>query len=121
VRRLKSEYDALPQRCLVRCSRGKGLDRDSPVLLIRMETTRAKSLWQAADMRPEPEKNKKREEIVVAMKCVARVWVISNISILTNVGARRAWGNAPSDKVLSRVLSFGVAGYSLQPCRGTDE
>lgn len=59
--------------------------------------------------------------IVVAMKCVARVWVISNISILTNVGARRAWGNAPSDKVLSRVLSFGVAGYSLQPCRGTDE
>ena len=59
VRRLRSEYGALPRRCLVRCSRGKGLDRDSPVLLIRMETTRANSLWQAADMRPEPENNKR--------------------------------------------------------------
>src|SRR5689334_15725556 len=47
VRRLTSECDVLPRHRLVRCSRGKGLDRDSPVLRIRMETTRASLLWQA--------------------------------------------------------------------------
>lgn len=56
VRRLTSECDVLPRHRLVRCSRGKGLDRDSPVLRIRMETTRASLLWQAAAVRPEPEK-----------------------------------------------------------------
>lgn len=56
ARRLTSECDVLPRHCLVRCSRGKGLDRDSPVLRIRMETTRASLLWQAAAVRPEPEK-----------------------------------------------------------------
>jgi hypothetical protein len=45
--------------------------------------------------------------------CIARVWDISNFVILTNVGARRAWGNAPSVEVLSRVLSVGMCGYSL--------
>ena len=44
--------DAVPRQCLTRCSRGKGLDRDSPVLRIRMETTRAGLLWQAAVVRP---------------------------------------------------------------------
>jgi hypothetical protein len=56
ARRLTSECDVLPRHRLVRCSRGKGLDRDSPVLRIRMETTRASLLWQAAVVRPEPEK-----------------------------------------------------------------
>lgn len=56
VRRLTSGCDVLPRHRLVRCSRGKGLDRDSPVLRIRMETTRASLLWQAAAVRPEPEK-----------------------------------------------------------------
>jgi hypothetical protein len=56
VRRLTSECDVVPRHRLVRCSRGKGLDRDSPVLRIRMETTRASLLWQAAAVRPEPEK-----------------------------------------------------------------
>ena len=56
VRRLTSECDVLPRHRLVRCSRGKGLDRDSPVLRIRMETTRASLLWQAAAVRPEPGK-----------------------------------------------------------------
>jgi hypothetical protein len=56
VRRLKSECDVPPRHRLVRCSRGKGLDRDSPVLRIRMETTRASLLWQAAVVRPRPEK-----------------------------------------------------------------
>jgi hypothetical protein len=55
VRRLKSVCDVLPRLRLVRCSRGKGLDRDSPVLRIRMETTRASLLWQAAAVKPEPE------------------------------------------------------------------
>jgi hypothetical protein len=55
ARRLTSECDVLPRHRLVRCSRGKGLDRDSPVLRIRMETTRASLLWQAAVVRPEPE------------------------------------------------------------------
>jgi hypothetical protein len=55
VRRLKSVCDVLPRHRLVRCSRGKGLDRDSPVLRIRMETTRASLLWQAAVVKPEPE------------------------------------------------------------------
>jgi hypothetical protein len=57
ARRLTSECDVLPRHRLVRCSRGKGLDRDSPVLRIRMETTRARLLWQAAVVRPEPEKS----------------------------------------------------------------
>jgi hypothetical protein len=57
ARRLTSECDVLPRLRLVRCSRGKGLDRDSPVLRIRMETTRARLLWQAAVVRPEPEKS----------------------------------------------------------------
>lgn len=56
VRRLTSECDVLPRHRLVRCSRGNGLDRDSPVLQIRMETTRASLLWQAAVVRPEPGK-----------------------------------------------------------------
>jgi hypothetical protein len=56
VRRLRSVCDVLPRHRLVRCSRGKGLDRDSPVLRLRMETTRARLLWQAAAVRPEPEK-----------------------------------------------------------------
>jgi hypothetical protein len=56
ARRLTSVCDVLPRHRLVRCSRGKGLDRDSPVLRIRMETTRASLLWQAAVVRPEPEK-----------------------------------------------------------------
>jgi hypothetical protein len=56
VRRLMSECDVPPRHRLVRCSRGKGLDRDSPVLRIRMETTRASLLWQAAVVRPQPEK-----------------------------------------------------------------
>jgi hypothetical protein len=58
VRRLTSVCDVLPRHRLVRCSRGKGLDRDSPVLRIRMETTRASLLWQAAAVRPEPEKDR---------------------------------------------------------------
>ena len=58
ARRLTSECDVLPRHRLVRCSRrGNGLDRDSPVLRIRMETTRASLLWQAAAVRPEPEKD----------------------------------------------------------------
>lgn len=57
VRRLTSECVALPPHRLLRCSRGKGLDRDSPVLRLRMETTRANLLWQAAAVKPEPEKD----------------------------------------------------------------
>jgi hypothetical protein len=56
ARRLMSVCDGLPRLRLVRCSRGKGLDRDSPVLRIRMETTRASLLWQAAAVKPEPGK-----------------------------------------------------------------
>ena len=33
--------------------------------------------------------------------------------ILTNVGAGKAWRNAPSVEVLSRVLSVGMAEYRL--------
>lgn len=77
ARRLTSECDVLPRHRLVRCSRGKGLDRDSPVLRIRMETTRASLLWQAAVVRPEPEKS----SLVGAGastrgRCIARVWDI---------------------------------------------
>lgn len=41
---------------LARCSRIMRLGRDSPGLRLRMETTRASLLWQAAAVRPEPEK-----------------------------------------------------------------
>ena len=57
VRRLRWECVALPRHRLVHCTRGKGLDRDSPVLRLRMETTRASLLWQAAAVKPEPEKD----------------------------------------------------------------
>jgi hypothetical protein len=51
--------------------------------------------------------------------CVERTWLYrtclgySNSVILTNVGARKAWRNAPSGEVLSAVLSVGMWGYSL--------
>lgn len=55
LRCLKSECDVLLPRNRLRSSRR--LDRDlSPVLRICMETTRASLLWQAAAVRPEPER-----------------------------------------------------------------
>jgi hypothetical protein len=54
VRRLKSECVLLLD-CLAH-SRGSCLDGDSPALRICMETTRASLLWQAAAVRPEPER-----------------------------------------------------------------
>lgn len=57
VRRLRSESNG-PRWCRrARHSRGKSLGKDSPVLRICMETTRASLLWQAAAVRPEPEKD----------------------------------------------------------------
>lgn len=44
VRRWTSECGVPLQHRLVSCSRGKGLDRNSPVLQICMETTRASLL-----------------------------------------------------------------------------
>ena len=55
VRRLRSECVVLLPNRLAR-SRGGSLDRDSPALRICMETTRASLLWQAAAVRPEPER-----------------------------------------------------------------
>lgn len=75
VRRLTSVCDGPPRHRLVRCSRGKGLDRDSPVLRIRMETTRASLLWQAAAVRPEPERGcLVLEGVWTRSRCIARVW-----------------------------------------------
>ena len=54
--RLRMDSVLLPG-VLARCSRGRSLDRSSPELRIRMETTRANLLWQAAAVRPEPEGN----------------------------------------------------------------
>lgn len=55
VRRSMSGHGRLRHR-LARCSRIRRLGRDSPGLRLRMETTRASLLWQAAAVTPEPEK-----------------------------------------------------------------
>lgn len=56
VRRSMSGHDDRVRHRLARCSRIRRLGRDSPGLRLRMETTRASLLWQAAAVRPEPEK-----------------------------------------------------------------
>lgn len=56
VRRSMSEHGGRLRHRLARCSRIRRLGRDSPGLRLRMETTRASLLWQAAAVRPEPEK-----------------------------------------------------------------
>lgn len=56
VRRSMSGHGGRLRHRLARCSRTRRLGRDSPGLRLRMETTRANSLWQAAAVRPEPEK-----------------------------------------------------------------
>lgn len=56
ARHSMSEHDGRLRHRLGRCSRIKRLGRDSPGLRLRMETTRASLLWQAAAVRPEPEK-----------------------------------------------------------------
>lgn len=56
VRRSMSGHGGCLRHRLARCSRIKRLGRDSPGLRLRMETTRASLLWQAAAVRPEPEK-----------------------------------------------------------------
>lgn len=56
VRRLRSESLLLPDGLAAGSRGGNGLDRDSPALRICMETTRASLLWQAAAVRPEPER-----------------------------------------------------------------
>lgn len=56
VRRSMSGHGGRLRHRLLRCSRIMRLGRDSPGLRLRMETTRASLLWQAAAVRPEPEK-----------------------------------------------------------------
>lgn len=56
VRRSMSGHGGRLRHRLARCSRIMRLGRDSPGLRLRMETTRANLLWQAAAVRPEPEK-----------------------------------------------------------------
>lgn len=56
VRRSMSGQGGRLRHRLARCSRIWRLGRDSPGLRLRMETTRASLLWQAAAVRPEPEK-----------------------------------------------------------------
>ena len=56
VRRSMSGHGGRLRHRLARCSRIWRLGRDSPGLRLRMETTRASLLWQAAAVRPEPEK-----------------------------------------------------------------
>ena len=95
VRHSTSGHGRLRHR-LARCSRIMRLGRDSPGLRLRMETTRASLLWQAAAVRPEPEK-----ECLVCVAgsprgtCIARVYDFSIAVTLTNVGARRASRKVP--------------------------
>ncbi|KAF2119722.1 hypothetical protein BDV96DRAFT_351530 [Lophiotrema nucula] len=116
VRRLRSECRLLPG------SRGSCLDGDSPALRICMETTRASLLWQAAAVRPEPERMPSLRRGADSRSCIARVWGWSCFAILTNVAAE-AWRDAPSSaRILSVALSVGIAEYSLAKTklRGTD-
>ena len=104
----------LPPGVLARRSRGRSLDRSSPALRICMETTRASLLWQAAAVRPEPEKT--WFEIRFRLeRCIARVWDCSCFAILTNVAAEAAWSDAPSRRgILSVVLSVRMPDIALK-------
>lgn len=115
VRRLKSEYHVLLPTRLAQRSCSSCLDRDDPpALRICMETTRASSLWQAAAVRPEPERMPSLKCCVDSRSCIARVWDCSCFAILTNVAASRALRDAPSSRrILSAVLSVRVSGYSF--------
>lgn len=91
VRCLRSECDVLLPRSLL-AHRSRSLrDRDlSPVLRICMETTRANLLWQAAAVRPEPERMPSLRCCADLRSCIARVWDSSCFVILTNGAASRA-------------------------------
>lgn len=95
VCRLKSECD-------VRLLRNRLAHRSSslldPALRICMETTRASLLWQAAAVRPEPERMPSLRCGADSRSCIARVWGCSCFAILTNVAARRTWRDAPSSR-----------------------
>ena len=56
ARRSMSGHGGRLRHRLARCSRIRRLGRNSPGLRLRMETTRASLLWQAAAVRPEPGK-----------------------------------------------------------------
>jgi hypothetical protein len=73
VRCLKSECDVLLRRSRL-ARRSRSLDRDSsPALRICMETTRASLLWQAAAVRPEPERMPGLRCCADLRTCIARV------------------------------------------------
>lgn len=96
VRRSMSGHGGRLRHRLARCSRIKRLGRDSPGLRLRMETTRASLLWQAAALRPEPEKQ--CLVCVVGLSrgtCIACVYNFAIDVTLTNVGARRASRKMP--------------------------
>lgn len=96
VRHSMSGHGGRLRHRLAGCSRIKRLGRDSPGLRLRMETTRASLLWQAAAVRPEPEK-----ECLVCVAgsprgtCIACVYDFSIAVTLTNVGARGASRKMP--------------------------
>jgi hypothetical protein len=91
VRRSMSGHGGRLRHRLARCSRIKRLGRDSPGLRLRMETTRASLLWQAAAVRPEPEKER-LVRVAGASRgtCIACVFDSLIVVTLTNVGARGA-------------------------------
>jgi hypothetical protein len=109
VRRLKSECDVLLPNRLAHCSRSCCLDRDSypPALRICMETTRASLLWQAAAVRPEPERMPSLRCCADSRRCIARVWEWPCFAILTNVAAREAWRDAPSSRCEKKSYRLG--------------
>jgi len=91
VRRSMSGHGGCLRYRLARCSRIWRLGRDSPGLRLCMEATRASLLWQAAAVRPEPEK-----DCLVCVAglprgtCIACVYNLPVAVTLTNDGAGRA-------------------------------